>query len=406
MMTLAGPGSSSPARISRGLAAAALGLLMGLQPVTTDIYLPALPLLTRELSAPMRSAQLTMSALILAFGIAQLFWGPVADRVGRRPVLICGLLLYAAASLGCALAGSIGSLVGWRVLQGAAMAAAVVCARAIVRDLYAPAEGAQLMAMALSGLGLIALLGPLLGGVAAGLWGWRGTLALVAVIGVFTLAFVLRFVPETLARANPQATRLRPLLRAWAGIARDPEFLCWAVLVTCTYGGLFTILAASSFIYMDTLGLSAVAYGAAMACGALSYLGGTLLCRRWIAPLGMAGTVRRGGWFTLAGGLAMPLLAAAGVHAAWAVLLPQALFCIGHGVHQPCGQAGVVGPFPHAAGTASALAGFMLAITATGIGGWLGWAMDGTVWPLAWGLAFWSLLTCAAAWMLVQRHAR
>jgi DHA1 family bicyclomycin/chloramphenicol resistance-like MFS transporter len=115
-----------------------------------------------------------MSALILAFGLAQMFWGPVADRVGRRPVLLWGLLMYTAASVGGALAGSIESLVVWRVVQGAGMAAAVVCARAIVRDLYEPVEGAQVMALALSGLGTIALIGPLVGGTAALIFGWRG----------------------------------------------------------------------------------------------------------------------------------------------------------------------------------------------------------------------------------------
>jgi hypothetical protein len=136
------PPAAPPAvrpRVSPGLAALALTLLLGLQPVTTDVYLPALPMLTRELAAPMSSAQLTMSALILAFGVAQLFWGPVADRVGRRPVLITGLLLYSAASIGSVLAGSIGWLVLWRVLQGATMAAALTldCAQ-MVRPVASP----------------------------------------------------------------------------------------------------------------------------------------------------------------------------------------------------------------------------------------------------------------------------
>ena len=88
------------AAVSHTLAAFTLALLLGLQPVTTDVYLPALPLLTRELGAGMDAAQLTMSALILAFGLAQMVWGPVADRIGRRPVLLAGLTLYTAASIG------------------------------------------------------------------------------------------------------------------------------------------------------------------------------------------------------------------------------------------------------------------------------------------------------------------
>ena len=173
--------------------------------------------------------------------------------------------------------------------------------------------------------------------------------------------------------------------------------------MACTYGGLFTVLAASSFVYIDVLGLTPAGYGMAMAAGSLTYLVATLFCRRWIARHGMAAAVRRGGWFTLAGGIAAAGLALAGVQAVWAVLLPQCLYLFGHGMHQPCGQAGVVAPFPHAAGTASALAGFLLAVVAFGIGLWLGTALDGSTRPLAYGLAFWSLATCAVAWTLVQR---
>jgi DHA1 family bicyclomycin/chloramphenicol resistance-like MFS transporter len=143
-----------------------------------------------------------------------------------------------------------------------------------------------------------------------------------------------------------------------------------------------------------------------MALGSASYLASTFLCRRWIARHGMAGAVRRGAWFTLAGGALIAALAAAGVQSAWAILLPQCLYLFGHGIVQPCGQAGVVAPFPRAAGAASALAGFVLAITAFAVGRWLGVALDGSVRPLAWGLAFWSALTCAIAWTLVQRHAK
>ena len=393
-------------RVSQGLAAWALALLLGLQPATTDIYLPALPALTRELGAPMSHAQLTMSALILAFGIAQLFWGPIADRVGRRPVLLTGLALYTAASAGSALAGSIEVLIIWRVLQGATMAAAVVCARAMLRDLYEPQTGAQVMSLGLSGLGVIAIAGPVVGGLAAAAFGWRAALAVVAVFGAVTLIFVAWRLPETLAVKNPHATTLAPLLAAWGTIARHPTFVAWTLLVTFTYGGLFTILAGSSFVYIDVLGLSPGAYGLALASASTSYLLGTFVCRRWVARHGTAGAVRRGAVFTLAGGTLVLVLALAGVQQAWAVLVPQWLFAFGHGIHQPCGQAGAVGPFPQAAGAASALAGFVLAATAFGVGLWLGQALDGTVLPYAMSLAFWSLLTVLVAWTLVQRTAR
>lgn len=391
---------------STALIALALAVLLGLQPVSTDVYLPALPLLRRELGADMVAAQLTMSALILAFGLAQMVWGPVADRFGRRPVLLAGLALYTLASTGCALAGDIHALVLWRTLQGAALASAVVVARAVIRDLYEPVRGAQVMALALSGLGVIALVGPLTGGFTAAAFGWRATLGLVALVGAATLAFIALRLPETLASRNREALRPGPLLGTWWGIARHRAFVAWCLLVACTYGGLFTVLAASSFVYIDVLGLSPAAYGAAMATGSLSYIAGTFVCRPWIQRHGMHGAVARGGFFTLAGGALGALLALAGVQQAWAVLLPQCIFVFAHGLHQPCGQAGVVAPFPRAAGAASALAGLVLALVAFGVGRWLGVALDGSTRPMMLGLAFWAALTCAVAWLLVPRATR
>ncbi len=390
-------------RVSHALAAFALALLLGLQPATTDIYLPALPMLKQALGASMTATQLTMSALILAFGLAQLFWGPVADRVGRRPVLLWGLGLYTLASAGAALAPNIEALVVWRVLQGACLAAAVVVARAIVRDLYEPHEGAQVMALALAGLGVIAITGPVAGGVVAAHLGWRATLGLVAAVGALTFAFVALRLPETLTQRNPQATALRPLLAAWGTVARNRSFQAWSLLTACTYGGLFTTLAGSSFVYIGILGLSPSAYGLAMASGSVSYLLGTLVCRRWIAQHGMAGTVARGAGFTLASGLLLAGLALAGVHSLWAVLVPQWLYAFGHGMHQPCGQTGAVGPFPRHAGAASALAGLVLALVAFGVGRWLGAALNDSLLPYALCIALFSVLTATVAWTLVRR---
>lgn len=389
--------------ITAGFAAFALALLLGLQPVTTDAYLPALPMLTRELGAPMSAAQMTMAALILAFGVAQLVWGPIADRVGRRPVLIAGLALYTAASVGAALAASIELLIVWRTVQGACLAAAVVVARAIVRDLYEPHEGARVMSIALSGLAVIAFASPSLGGWVAGVWGWRATLSGVALAGALTLAFVALRLPETLAHPNPRATAFGPLARSWAQIARHPAFLAWALLTSFTYGGLFTFLAGSSFVYIDMLGVSPGAYGLLMATGSAAYLAGTFVCRRWIVKLGVVRAVQRGALFTLAAGALIVAFALAGWHTVAAVLLPQWLFAFGHGIHQPCGQSGAVGPFPRAAGSASALAGFVLAIVAFLDGRWLGVVLRGEVLPFALTVGFWSLATAAVAWTLVRR---
>jgi MFS family permease len=125
--------------MSSSLLVLLLSLLLGLQPITTDLYLPALPGLTRDLGASMAQAQLTLSALLLAFGLSQLVWGPLSDRFGRRPVLLAGALAYLLASLASAAANSIESLIVWRTLQGIAMGAGVMCARCGARPVCARA---------------------------------------------------------------------------------------------------------------------------------------------------------------------------------------------------------------------------------------------------------------------------
>ena len=122
-----------------------LALLLGIQPITTDLYLPALPALSQALGASMAQSQLTLSALLLAFGCAQLVLGPLSDRFGRKPILLWGLAAYVLAAVAGVMAPSIELLIVARTVQGAAMGAAVMCARAVVRDLYAPAAGARVM---------------------------------------------------------------------------------------------------------------------------------------------------------------------------------------------------------------------------------------------------------------------
>lgn len=390
--------------MSHGFAALVLALLLGLQPVTTDLMLPALPALAADLQAGMAPVQLTMSALILAFGLAQLVWGPVADRVGRRPVLLLGLGLYALASLGAALAGSVMAVVVWRALQGAAMSAAVVCARAMVRDLYEPQEGGMVMARALTGLGALAIASPLLGGVLVHQFGWRAAVGAMGVVGAAIGLFIALRVPETAQHRRPEATQIGPLLRQIGHTLGHPGFRAWAALVSCSYAGLYVFLAGSGFVLIGVLKLAPSAAGAVMSTCSIAYIAGTLLCRRWIPRLGLAGAVGRGAWFTLAACVAMVMLAGNHHPSVLAVMAPVWLYALGHGIHMPCGQAGAVGPFPQAAGLASALAGFVTAAAAFGIGLWLGRALDGTVRPFALGMAGAALLTVAVAWTLVRRH--
>lgn len=392
--------------MSPSLIVLTLALLLGIQPITTDWYLPALPGLTHELGASMAQAQLTLTALLLAFGVSQLFWGPLSDRFGRRPVLLIGMLAYVLASLGSAFSTSMELLIVWRTVQGAAMGAAVMCARAIVRDLYTPVQGANVMSKGLSGLGVIACLSAPLGGFLTALFNWHTALLALSVFGALSLALIALRFEESIPVKNPQALQLGTLVHTWLGIVRNPTFLAFTALSTFAYSGLFTFLASSSFVFIRVLGLSTRQYGLVMFANSFIYLLGTFLCRRLLRRFGVRRAVAIAGALTLAGGSTVAVLAFAGVQSAWAIELPFALFMLAHGIHNPCGQSGAVGPFPQAAGAASALNGFLAMVSAFATGQWLGAHMDDTTGPLVTGILFWSVMITLTAWTLVQRYGK
>ena len=402
-MSDTGKFSTVAPEMSPAVAVLALALLLGLQPVTTDLYLPALPALRADLAAPMGGVQLTLSALMIAFGLGQLLLGPVADRMGRRPVLLAGLLLYTVAAVLAALSPSIGIVVLCRAVQGLGLAAAVVCARAMLRDLFEPLQGARIMARALSGLGLIAMLSPAVGGLVAAAWGWRASMLAIAVFSACALAFTALRVSETLRQRNPNATRLRDLLSAWRHIARHPDFVAYGLMTSLSYGALYTFLAGSAFIYIDVLGTSRQSYGLLVGICAGTYMLGTFWCRHLLRQKTLPEAIRLGAFFTLAGAASMAAIAFGAPATPLTITIAQCLFIFGHGVLQPCGQAGVVGPFARHAGAASALSGFAIAATAFGVGAWLSLALDQSVAPWAFTHASLAFACALTAWTLVQR---
>ena len=401
--TSAVPVAQSPGRVVLILAA-----LLGVQPLTTDLYLPALPALTEGFGAPMTQAQLTLSSLLLAFGLSQLAWGPLSDRFGRRPILMSGLAAYVVAGIGCALATSMEMLIAGRTLQGAAMGAGVMCARAIIRDLYTPTEAAGVMSRALSGLAVVACLSAPLGGLLSDLFSWRIALLALPVFGVASLALVVWCFDETLARKNPQALDPVALGKTWIHILGNPTFRAWSALALTSYGGLFTFLATSSFVFIEVLKFGKLEYGLLMFSMSLSYMVGTFMCRRMLRRWRIRRAVAVAAAMTLTAGTLLGIFGltglAGGRHGGWFILLPYYLFMLAHGVHQACSQSGAVGPFPHSAGAASALNGMAMTLAAFLMGSWLGTRMDGSVLPLTSGIWFWSVLIALSAWTLVQKH--
>lgn len=381
-----------------------IALMIGIQPIATDLFLPATASLPSDLGTTVAQAQLTLTGLLLPFGLSQLAWGPLSDRFGRKPVLLVGLAAFTLAGAACALAPSIDSLLAWRAVQGVAMGAVVMSGRAVLRDGFEPSEAVRVMSRAQTGLGVLACFGPTLGGLLAEYAGWRWALAAIAAFGAASFTLVAFRFKETLPAARRAPLHPRAIVGNWVTVLRHPTFLTWSLVTTLTFAGLVTFLVSSPFIFIEVLGLSRTQFGLSIFSMSLFYLVGTFLCRRLLARLGLRRTVAVGGALSLAAGTLMGLMTLAGAISIWTLLPPFWLYAMGHGIHQACGQSGAVAPFPRMAGAASAMNGFLMMAAAFLIGGWLGRQMDGTVNPMTYGIWFWSALLALVAWTLVQRH--
>src|ERR671917_513068 len=175
-----------------------LALLTALGPLSTDMYLPSLPAIARDLGATAAQTQLTLSAFLLGFAVGQLFYGPVADKIGRRPVLLFGLGLFLAATLACTLAPGIGTLTAARFCQALGASGPIVLGRAMVRDLYeGPRAGRELSRMG-TVMGLVPAIAPIGGGLLQEWSGWRSTFAATVLLGLALGAVVVALLPETL----------------------------------------------------------------------------------------------------------------------------------------------------------------------------------------------------------------
>ena len=381
-----------------------LALLMGIQPVTTDLYLPALPAIAEGFGATMAQAQYTLSALLLAFGVSQLIWGPLSDRFGRKPILLMGLSLYTAAAVGAASSDGIELLITWRILQGLAMGAVVMCGRALVRDLYSPMDGAHVMSKGLTGLGVLACLSAPLGGFLSDQLSARAALLAMAVFGALSLLVVMTRFKESLTHKNLRALEPVSLLRTWWLILKNPVFLTYSALSSASYGVLFVFLASSSFVFIKLFGFSSATYGLIMFGMSANYILGTFLCRWLLARYGITRTVAIAGGMSFLGGTLMGTLALAGVHHFWAIMLPFYVVAVGHGIHQPCGQTGAIVPFGKAAGTASAVNGFLMMVIAFATGALLSRYFDGSAMPMVMGVWFWTACIAVIAWTAVQKY--
>src|SRR5471030_2424670 len=174
-----------------------LSVLMAFSSISTDIYLPALPMMAGALHAGSGAMEFTISGYLIGFSLGQFFWGPLSDRVGRRGPIAVGMVLYIVGSVGCALSQGVEAMIAWRAVQAIGACASVTLARAIVRDLYVGNRAAQMMSTLMIVAALAPMLGPSVGGLIIAVAQWRAIFWMLAVVGLLTLA-ALYTLPETL----------------------------------------------------------------------------------------------------------------------------------------------------------------------------------------------------------------
>ncbi len=383
-----------------------LALLLGIQPVATDLYLSALPSIQADLSATIGQTQLTLSAMMLAFGISQLFLGPLSDRFGRKPVLLWGVALFTLCGIAMVFVNSITGLIALRALQGVGVGAAVMSGRAVLRDLFAPERGAIVMSKAFTGLGFIALACAVIGSFAAQYLGWRSTLLGMGLFGCMLWFMLFIKFEETLNTPNPLALHLPTMLQNWRSILSHRAFLSYSMLSTFSFCALISFLAGSPFVLIQMLGLSKLQYGICLFFMPVFYIAGTFYCRRLLRRYGVQSAVKRAAWLTLVPGLLIGGFAIAEQQNLWVIMIPFYLFMVGHGVMQSSGQTGAVAHFPEKAGVASALNGFFMMLFAFFMSLWLGAHLSENAYPLMFGMAFWCVLLSVLAWFAIPKFGR
>lgn len=389
---MASPEPEATAPAPRGLILV-LPALVAFQAISTDLYLPALPAIGADLGAGIEQVQLTLSLFLVGFGVAQLVWGPLSDRIGRRPPLLAGTLLYVAASLACMLAPSIEALVLGRLVQAVAACSGVVLGRAVVRDLYAPAEAARVLAYLGTAMALAPILGPILGGWLTLAFGWRSTFAALALFGALAFLGTWHAVPETNRRKDPHATSPARLAANYGALLRDRLYLARVALAALGYAGIFSFISASPHLLIDAVGLRPDQYGLCFAAGVAGWMVGTFAAGRLNRRLGLEGLLALGTRVSAIAALA-GLAWALAVAPSWpAVVAPMFLFMLGAGFTLPTAMALAIGPHPGKAGLASALLGFLQLAFASLVGLAVSALYDRTAVPM---MAVLVLVTAAA----------
>jgi DHA1 family bicyclomycin/chloramphenicol resistance-like MFS transporter len=395
----------SPRLLSHGRLVLLLGSLSAFGPLSMDMYLPGLPSMARDLDAPAWAAQLTITASMIGLAGGQLVAGPISDARGRRRPLLVGLAAYVAASLLCAMAPDIWLLLAFRVIQGAAGAAGIVIARAIVRDLHTGVAAARTFALLMLVNGLAPILAPLVGGELLHVTDWRGIFVVLAAIGALLLVAAWAMLAETLAPDARRGGGLPATLRVFGGLVGDREFMGYALGMGLAFGAMAAYIAGSPFVLQDIYGASPQLFSVVFALNAGGIIAASQVGRALVDRVGPRALLNAGASMNALGSLGVLTSVVADV--GLVMLLPSFFVVVASiGLVFPNATALALADHPRTAGSASALLGLSqfatgaVAAPLAGVGG------SHTALPMAVVMATLSLTGLACLFGLAGRRRR
>lgn len=381
-----------------------LTALVAFGPVSTDLYLPSLPAMTRAFDTTVSMVQLTLSVFTAGFAVAMLVYGPLSDRFGRRPVLLGGTVLYVLATLVCLFAPSIEALLAGRFLQALGACAGPVLGRAVVRDVYTREEAARMLSYMASAMALAPAVAPLIGGFLHATFGWQSNFVVLTVFGVLITVATWALLRETNAHRDPHALRPARLAYNYITLVKSRAFMGHTFCVSLAFGGLFSFISGSSFVVIDVLGVDPELFGFAFMAVVGGYITGAFGGGRLTGRIGIERMLFVGSAICAVAGTTGMVLAWSGIQTIPAVIGPIVLYFLGAALVMPNGTAGAIGPFPRMAGVASSLLGFLQMGTGSLAGYLVGLLHDGTTRVMTTSIGLMGLATLAVFLLAVRGH--
>ncbi|AVO98957.1 MULTISPECIES: Bcr/CflA family multidrug efflux MFS transporter [Enterobacter] len=376
-----------------------LGLLAMLMPLSIDMYLPALPVISAQFGVPAGSAQMTLSTYILGFALGQLFYGPMADSFGRKPVILGGTLIFAGAAVACAQAQTIDQLIVMRFFHGLAAAAASVVINALMRDIYPKEEFSRMMSFVMLVTTIAPLVAPMAGGAVLVWFSWHVIFWILALAALLASAMIFFFIDETLPAERRQKFHIRTTMGNFASLFRHKRVLSYMLASGFSFAGMFSFLSAGPFVYIELNHVSPQHFGYYFALNIVFLFIMTIINSRFVRRVGALNMFRAGLWIQFVMAIWLVLSAFTGM-GFWALVVGVAAFVGCVSMVSSNAMAVILDEFPHMAGTASSLAGtFRFGIGAI-VGALLSMATFNTAWPMLWAMAF-----CATSSILFYLYA-